>query len=93
MQMATPGKPAVGKPGLEEEAPQVHRIRITLTSKHVKNLEKGAPPQLDAAGGTCCRRISLGKRGRALSLAQCFMLQLWRYAESLAMAGSFCVWV
>jgi small subunit ribosomal protein S20e len=36
--MAT--KPA-GKPGLEEDLPQVHRIRITLTSKNVKNLEKG----------------------------------------------------
>jgi hypothetical protein len=37
MQMAT--KP-VQKDGLEE-APAVHRIRITLTSKNVKNLEKG----------------------------------------------------
>lgn len=30
----------VKKAGVEEEAPQVHRIRITLTSKNVKNLEK-----------------------------------------------------
>eukprot|EP00889_Picochlorum_renovo_P001838 jgi/Picre1/28868/NNA_004264.t1 len=38
--MATAIKP-VTKPGVEEaEAPQVHRIRITLTSKNVKNLEK-----------------------------------------------------
>jgi len=37
--MAT--KPAA-KPGLEEEVQQVHRIRITLTSKDVKSLEKGA---------------------------------------------------
>lgn len=37
-QMAT--KP-VSKPGLEEEVAQVHRIRITLTSKNVKALEKG----------------------------------------------------
>uniref|UniRef100_A0A7S0WYF4 Small ribosomal subunit protein uS10 domain-containing protein n=1 Tax=Chlamydomonas leiostraca TaxID=1034604 RepID=A0A7S0WYF4_9CHLO len=29
-----------GKAGVEEDAPQVHRIRITLTSKNVKNLEK-----------------------------------------------------
>ena len=36
--MAT--KPAAGKPGVEEELPQVHRIRITLTSRNVKNLEK-----------------------------------------------------
>eukprot|EP00775_Hariotina_reticulata_P007174 gene7174-7388_t len=35
--MAT--KPAA-KPGLEEEVQQVHRIRITLTSKDVKKLEK-----------------------------------------------------
>jgi hypothetical protein len=35
--MAT--KPA--KTGVEEDRPQEHRIRITLTSKNVKNLEKG----------------------------------------------------
>jgi hypothetical protein len=29
------------KTGVEEEGPAVHRIRITLTSKNVKNLEKG----------------------------------------------------
>lgn len=29
------------KVGVEDDAPQVHRIRITLTSKNVKNLEKG----------------------------------------------------
>ncbi|MEW5305917.1 MAG: hypothetical protein WDW38_009846 [Sanguina aurantia] len=28
------------KVGVEDDAPQVHRIRITLTSKNVKNLEK-----------------------------------------------------
>ena len=34
-------KPA-GKPGFEgEEGSQIHRIRITLTSKSVKSLEKG----------------------------------------------------
>ncbi|CAL5219820.1 g1732 [Coccomyxa viridis] len=31
---------AVGKPGQEEDVAQVHRIRITLTSRNVKNLEK-----------------------------------------------------
>ncbi|KAJ9526960.1 hypothetical protein QJQ45_025329 [Haematococcus lacustris] len=36
--MAT--KPAPGKLGVEEGGPAVHRIRITLTSKNVKNLEK-----------------------------------------------------
>ena len=35
-------KPAAGKPGLEEGGSQIHRIRITLTSRNVKNLEKGA---------------------------------------------------
>ncbi|MED6161946.1 40S ribosomal protein S20-2, partial [Stylosanthes scabra] len=28
------------KPGLEESQEQIHKIRITLSSKHVKNLEK-----------------------------------------------------
>jgi hypothetical protein len=32
-----------GKAGLEEPQDQINRIRITLTSKNVKNLEKGAP--------------------------------------------------
>jgi len=40
-------KPAAGKPGLEEEGSQIHRIRITLTSRNVKNLEKGTPPQTE----------------------------------------------
>ena len=39
LQMAT--KPVAGKEGVEAEGPAVHRIRITLTSKNVKNLEKG----------------------------------------------------
>jgi hypothetical protein len=40
-QMATAIKPAQ-KPGVEEaEAAPIHRIRITLTSKNVKALEKG----------------------------------------------------
>ena len=34
-------KPATSKPGVEEEGPRVHRIRMTLTSRNVKNLEKG----------------------------------------------------
>lgn len=29
------------KPGLEEPLEQIHKIRITLSSKNVKNLEKG----------------------------------------------------
>ncbi len=37
---------AVGKPGQEEDVAQVHRIRITLTSRNVKNLEKGAQQPL-----------------------------------------------
>lgn len=30
------------KPGLEEAQEQIHKIRITLSSKNVKNLEKGS---------------------------------------------------
>jgi hypothetical protein len=40
----------VAKPGLEEEVAQIHRIRITLTSKNVKALEKG---ELQAGSSTC----------------------------------------
>ena len=29
------------KPGMEEAQEQVHKIRITLSSKNVNNLEKG----------------------------------------------------
>lgn len=29
------------KPGLEDTQEQIHKIRITLSSKNVKNLEKG----------------------------------------------------
>lgn len=47
-------KPAAGKPGLEEEGGQIHRIRITLTSRNVKNLEKGKLlPLLPAAVSHC----------------------------------------
>jgi hypothetical protein len=39
---AAVANPAVNKPGYEPEvAPQIHQIRITLTSRNVKNLEKG----------------------------------------------------
>ncbi|CAM6106191.1 unnamed protein product [Calypogeia fissa] len=41
--MATPVPPVPikpGKAGLEETTEAVHRIRITLSSKNVKNLEK-----------------------------------------------------
>lgn len=39
--MATAIKPAQ-KPGVEEaEQAPIHRIRITLTSRNVRNLEKG----------------------------------------------------
>jgi hypothetical protein len=40
--MAMPMKP--GKAGVEEAIETVHRIRITLSSKNVKNLEKGELP-------------------------------------------------
>jgi hypothetical protein len=32
--------------GAEEPQEQIHKIRITLTSKNVKNLEKGNPEKL-----------------------------------------------
>lgn len=42
---ALPMKP--GKVGVEEATETIHRIRITLSSKNVKNLEKGAWLSLD----------------------------------------------
>jgi len=41
--MATVPPPQKGKPGFEGQlaAEKVHKIRITLTSRNVKNLEKG----------------------------------------------------
>ena len=39
---AKPVDTATGKPGFEEQtAAPMHKIRITLTSRNVKNLEKG----------------------------------------------------
>ena len=38
-----------GKTGLEEPQEQIHKIRITLSSKNVKNLEKGEIRFLDLA--------------------------------------------
>ncbi|KAH1258158.1 40S ribosomal protein S20-1 [Glycine max] len=38
--MATYAAMKPTKPGLEESQEQIHKIRITLSSKHVKNLEK-----------------------------------------------------
>jgi small subunit ribosomal protein S20e len=48
--MATAYKPpqTEGKAG-EQETARVHRIRITLSSRHVANLEKGAPALPTAA--------------------------------------------
>ncbi len=57
--MAAVQKPAAGKPGVEEEAAPVHRIRITLTSRNVSNLEKGAPPTPPACAATCSAPRSL----------------------------------
>ncbi len=50
----------VGKPGLEEDTAPVHRIRITLTSRNVKNLEKGAPPCPHASVLECLWATSFG---------------------------------
>ena len=41
MAMAMPPMMKPGKLGLEEAQEMLHRIRITLSSKNVKNLEKG----------------------------------------------------
>lgn len=53
---ALPIKP--GKVGVEETIEQVHRIRITLSSKNVKNLEKGkssrAVPNIFKSNFLCC---------------------------------------
>lgn len=49
MQMAT--KTLASKVGVEEGAAPIHRIRITLTSRNVKNLEKGE------------QKLGLGKEG------------------------------
>ena len=54
-------KPAT-KPGVEEaDAAPVHRIRITLTSKNVRNLEKGEWAWVCGGGG------GGGERGRGQS--------------------------
>ena len=43
--VAPHSKPSAGKPGYEEASEaKIHRIRITLTSRNVKSLEKGTPP-------------------------------------------------
>jgi hypothetical protein len=48
--MAT--KPSLAsKVGVEEGAASIHHIRITLTSKNVKNLEKGGWAGCLAEGG------------------------------------------
>lgn len=41
--MATYAAMKPTKPGLEEPQEVIHKIRITLSSKNVKNLEKGNP--------------------------------------------------
>lgn len=60
----------VAKQGVEEEGPQVHRIRITLTSKNVKNLEKGEAPASSRPAGAAptrhllaCTRITPAEIG------------------------------
>lgn len=48
-------KPA--KPGLEESQEQINRIRITLSSKNVKNLEKGFS-FINSVSWSCALEIS-----------------------------------
>lgn len=60
-------KPAAGKPGLEEEGGQIHRIRITLTSRNVKNLEKGTLLQcLQQSAPLHCWRVIVTHRDTGL---------------------------
>ncbi|KAL4443258.1 hypothetical protein ABPG75_010995 [Micractinium tetrahymenae] len=70
--MATAIKPAQ-KPGVEEaEAAPIHRIRITLTSKNVKNLEKVCADLIRGAKDkqlnpsfschSCCRCLKITTR-------------------------------
>jgi hypothetical protein len=70
----------------EDAAVKVHRIRITLTSRNVKNLEKGAaalhPTALLSWGGVLLSRvvchaarrmrISGRSRGQGEALVACF---------------------
>ena len=41
LQMSAPFKPSALKAGVEEESKEVNRIRITLTSRNVKDVEQG----------------------------------------------------
>lgn len=56
-------KPA--KAGLEDAQEQIHKIRITLSSKNVKNLEKGNSLHL-----FICKLVQLV----VLSLASCIFI-------------------
>jgi hypothetical protein len=61
---AAVAKPGVEKAGVEAEVQQVHRIRITLTSRNVKNLEKGERKAARAArfAAHAVPGASLGRR-------------------------------
>jgi small subunit ribosomal protein S20e len=61
------------KPGLEESQEQIHKIRITLSSKHVKNLEKG----------TFYRSLSLFFVALNTMLMFCFHLLLFLVCSDL----------
>jgi hypothetical protein len=68
-------KPA-GKPGLEEDAAPIHRIRITLTSRNTAALEKGAHASVHRFGGryappTAVARLALAVRCMASSVVVC----------------------
>ena len=54
--VCAPSQSTYKKEGLQEEQ-QIHKIRITLTSRNVKSLEKG-----EAASSCCC---SVHERKRA----------------------------
>lgn len=51
-------KPA-GKPGLEEDAAPIHRIRITLASRNTAALEKGARRLLSGCQHACLLGLAI----------------------------------
>ena len=68
-------KPA-GKPGLEEDAAPIHRIRITLTSRNTAALEKGAAASMHSLSGRCApptavARLALAVRCVVSSIVVC----------------------
>ena len=62
-------KPA-GKPGLEEDAAPIHRIRITLTSRNTAALEKGAAAPMHSHGGGQAASEAAARPAHAVTCGQ-----------------------